>query len=87
MVGSRLLLATYKVDVAEAEEDLARAQILPQVNVFGEWSENQIEYRGGLLAPLTENIPGSATVCRQDKQFSIWLTEESWCSDGIITAI
>ena len=53
-----LLLATYKVDVAEAEEDLARAQILPQVNVFGEWSENQIEYRGGLLAPADREYSG-----------------------------
>ena len=42
-----LLLATYKVDVAEAEEDLARAQILPQVNVFGEWSETRLSIEAG----------------------------------------
>ena len=53
-----LMLASYKVEVADAERDLAKAQILPQVNVFGEWSENQIEYRGGLLAPADREYSG-----------------------------
>jgi outer membrane protein len=36
--------ARFKVDIAGAREDVAMAKILPQVNIFGQWSDNRVRY-------------------------------------------
>ena len=44
-----LAIARYRVDGAESQRDVARGRVLPQVSAFGQWSENSLEYRGGLI--------------------------------------
>ena len=44
-----LAIARYRVDGAESQRDVARGRVLPQVSAFGQWSENRLEYRGGLI--------------------------------------
>ena len=40
-------VARYQVDLAEAERDIARGEILPNLSAFGQWSENEVEYHSG----------------------------------------
>ena len=44
-----LLTSKYQVDIAVADRDISRAKSLPQVSLFGQWSENKIEYDGDVL--------------------------------------
>ena len=43
-----LLTSKYQVDIAVADRDISRAKSLPQLSLFGQWSENKIEYDGPL---------------------------------------
>ena len=47
------LTSKYQVDIAVADRDISRAKSLPQLSLFGQWSENKIEYDG----PLTGGFP------------------------------
>ena len=44
-----LAIARYRVDGAESQRDVVKGRVMPQVSVFGQWSENRLEYRGGLI--------------------------------------
>ena len=46
-----LALARYQVDSTEAKYSLARAKILPQASLFGQWSENEVVYDSGSSFP------------------------------------
>ena len=39
-----LAIAKYQVDSAEAQRADARGSLLPQLSLFGEWSENKLSY-------------------------------------------
>ena len=54
-----LAIARYRMDSAEAQSADARGSLLPQVSLFGEWSENKLSYDGA-LSPIygEENYPG-----------------------------
>jgi outer membrane protein len=52
-----LALARYRVDSSEAQKDVAMGRILPQVNLFGQWSENKVAYDAGLFS-RDEDYPG-----------------------------
>jgi len=41
-----LEVARYRVQSAEAERDVIRGRILPQLTAFGQWSDNEITYDG-----------------------------------------
>ena len=45
-----LAIAQYRVDSAEAQMAEARGAVLPQLSLFGEWSENNLRYDGALGA-------------------------------------
>ena len=45
-----LAIAQYRVDSAEAQMAEARGAVLPQLSLFGEWSENNLSYDGALGA-------------------------------------
>jgi outer membrane protein len=49
--------ARYSVDLAEAQKDVATGRILPQVNLFGQWSDNKVVY-DALTFNTTESYPG-----------------------------
>jgi len=51
-----LAIARYRVDGAESQRDVAKGRVMPQVSVFGQWSENRVEYRGGLISD--QQYPG-----------------------------
>ncbi|MDA9798168.1 TolC family protein [Luminiphilus sp.] len=54
-----LAIAQYRVDSAEAQSADARGSLLPQLSLFGEWSENKISYDGSLSALYgRQNYPG-----------------------------
>ena len=54
-----LATARYRVDSAEAQSAVARGSILPQLTLFGEWSENTLNYDGPLSALYGEQeYPG-----------------------------
>ena len=54
-----LAIAQYRVDSAEAQRADARGSLLPQLSLFGEWSENKLSYDGPLSAVYgRENYPG-----------------------------
>ena len=54
-----LAIAKYRVDSAEAQTADARGSLLPQLSLFGEWSENTLSYDGPLSAVYgRENYPG-----------------------------
>lgn len=54
-----LAIAKYRVDSAEAQSAEARGSLLPQVSLFGEWSENKISYDGSVSALYgRQNYPG-----------------------------
>lgn len=53
-----LSIAKYNVEGAEAQRDVARGQLLPQVAIFGNWSDNRIEYDGAASVIPTQNYPG-----------------------------
>lgn len=44
-------LARYQVDAAEAREQLGLSKLLPQLNLFGQFSENDIEYETNTVTP------------------------------------
>ena len=45
-----LAIAQYRVASAEAQSAEAAGALLPQVSLFGEWTENSLSYRGPLSA-------------------------------------
>lgn len=49
-----LAIAQYRVDSAEAQMAEARGAVLPQLSLFGEWSENNLRYDGELGALYDE---------------------------------
>ena len=54
-----LAIAKYRVDSAEAQMAEARGAVLPQLSLFGEWSENNVTYDGPLAAIYGEqDYPG-----------------------------
>ena len=54
-----LAIAQYRVDSAAAQSADARGSLLPQVSIFGEWSENTLKYDGPLSTVYgRENYPG-----------------------------
>ena len=46
-----LALARYTVDGADARRLEARSKLLPQVNLFGQWSRNELSYSSELSLP------------------------------------
>ena len=48
----QLAIAGYKVDGMRAERDVARGTFLPQVSIFGDWSENKVRYEASALSQL-----------------------------------
>lgn len=52
-----LALARYELEGAEAQKGIALGKILPQVNVFGQWSQNKVDYDLGLISQ-TQDYPG-----------------------------
>lgn len=54
-----LAIARYRVDSAEAQRAEARGALLPQVSLFGDWSENKLSYDGSLNTIYgRQNYPG-----------------------------
>ena len=54
-----LAIARYRVDSAAASRDVARGKNFPQVSLFGDWSENKINYEGGAFGQLpSQEYPG-----------------------------
>ena len=53
-----LAFARYQVDIAESQQDQAFSEFLPQVNLFGQWSENEIRYDDAVLFP-DRDYPGA----------------------------
>ena len=54
-----LAIAQYRSQAAEAQSVEARGALLPQLSLFGEWSENKLSYDGPLSAFYgRENYPG-----------------------------
>ena len=54
-----LAIAQYRSQAAEAQSVEARGALLPQLSLFGEWSENKLSYDGPLSAIYgRENYPG-----------------------------
>ena len=50
-------LARYTVDGSEAQKDIAMGRILPQVSLFGQWSDNRVKYEAAALYP-DQDYPG-----------------------------
>ena len=44
-----IAVARFSVDIAAANRDVASGKNLPQVSLFGEWSENKVNYEGSTL--------------------------------------
>ena len=54
-----LAMARYQVDGAEAQRDVTRGQMLPQLSIFGDWSENKVRYEGTLTSQIpSQDYPG-----------------------------
>jgi outer membrane protein len=54
-----LAIARYRVDSADANKDVARGKMFPQISVFGDWSENKVRYESTALGQLpTQEYPG-----------------------------
>ena len=53
----QLSQAKYKVDLADAQHDVARGKIFPSANIFGQWSSNRVDYDLG-SASRGEDYPG-----------------------------
>ena len=69
-----LAIAKYQLESAEAQAAVARGAVLPQVSLFGEWSENTLEYDGGALASQygQQRYPGERYGFRFAKLSSTW---------------
>ena len=52
-----IALARYRVDGSQAQKDVARGQILPQLNLFAQWSENEVDFDLGAFS-REEDYPG-----------------------------
>ena len=49
----------YQVDGSKALRDAARGQMFPQINLFGEWSDNKVRYEDTRLGPIpSQEYPG-----------------------------
>ena len=46
-------LARYRAEVADSRRDVAFGSILPQITLFGQWSENRLRYD----LPGAESLP------------------------------
>lgn len=54
-----LAIARYNLDAAEAEWDISRGKVLPRAYLFGQWSENSIDYQSSINSGfLDRDYPG-----------------------------
>lgn len=54
-----LAIARYRVDGADANKDVARGKMFPQISIFGDWSENKVRYESTALSQLpSKEYPG-----------------------------
>ena len=56
----RIIIARYELESAGAQKAVARGRVLPQVSLFGQWSDNKLRYDDGQLADFygEQNYPG-----------------------------
>ena len=58
-IDPELAIAGYEVDGAAARRDESRGQFLPQVSIFGDWSENKLRYESDELSSMpSREYPG-----------------------------
>lgn len=54
-----LAIARFQIEGAEAQRDVARGKFFPQVSLFGDWSENKVNYENsGALDLPSQEYPG-----------------------------
>lgn len=54
-----LATARFRVDGADANKDVARGKMFPQISIFGDWSENKVRYESTALSQLpSQEYPG-----------------------------
>ena len=54
-----IAIARFQVDGALAERDIARGRNFPQVSLFGDWSQNKVNYDENALGQIpSQNYPG-----------------------------
>ena len=54
-----LAMARYQVDGAEAQRDVTRGQMFPQLSLYGDWSENKVRYEGTSINQIpSQEYPG-----------------------------
>ena len=54
-----LAIASYRLEHAKAQKDIARGRFIPSLSLFGDWSENRVRYEGNELGRLpTQEYPG-----------------------------
>ena len=53
----QLSQAKYKVDIADARYDAARGKVFPSASIFGQWSDNRVDFDLG-PASRVEEYPG-----------------------------
>jgi len=82
-----LLTSKYQVDIAVADRDISRAKYLPQVSLFGQWSENKIEYEGDLLGSYQDRrYPGERYgVQASQKLFSVATWKENSMRSAVLS--
>ena len=49
----RLAIARYRVDGALANRDVAKSKYFPQISLFGDWSQNKVNYQSTALRSWT----------------------------------
>jgi outer membrane protein len=51
--------AKYRTEAADAQRSVAKGQLLPQLSLFGDWSDNELKYEGPQAALYgKQNYPG-----------------------------
>ena len=55
----QLAIAKFRFDGAAAQKDVSRGKMLPQISIFGDWSENTVRYESTALGQLPDqDYPG-----------------------------
>ena len=54
----RVQIAEYKVDVAKAQFDQSTGQLLPQVNMYANFSDNEVDYDENTAFQLDQEYRG-----------------------------
>jgi outer membrane protein len=55
----QLAIAKFRVDGASAQKDVSRGKMLPQISIFGDWSENTVRYESTVLGQFPDqDYPG-----------------------------